>query len=521
MTERSGLKLERIVSPEKLYIIENMGGGAGFLDYDNDGLLDVYLTNLPTVESFRRGQLHSNRLYRNNGDGTFGDTTHRAGVGFRGWNMGVSAADYDNDGDMDIYLTNYGPNVLYRNNGDETFTDVTQQAGVGDPRFSASSGWADFDADGYLDLFVTNYVEFDLENLPQRGEGEYCFYKGFEVHCGPEDFKGAGDGLFRNNGDGTFTDVSAETGVSDEQGYYGLGVAWGDFDLDGDSDLYVANDTNPNYLYWNEGNGVFREAGLLGGTAVSPDGNAQAGMGVAVGDYDNDGSYDVHVTNFSGETNALYRNRGNGTFMDETFRGNVGRVSLPYLGWGTFFADFDNDGWKDLFVANGHVYPQLAKMDVGTHYQQTCLFYLNLRNGKFQNVTAGAGKGVNTPRSYRGAAIGDYDNDGDLDLLVMDLDGGAVLLENRSVPIGNYLRVKAPVGTTVKIGTDGFRQLDEVRASGSYLSASEQVVHFGLGNASVVDELQVQLPDGKTRVLKNIDANKILTIDANWMAENE
>jgi hypothetical protein len=280
----------------------------------------------------------------------------------------------------------------------------------------------------------------------------------------------------------------------------------------------VANDMNPNYLYWNQGNGVFREAGLLGGAAVNPDGNAQAGMGIAVGDYDNDGAYDFHVTNFSAETNALYRNEGNGSFVDETFQAALGRVTLPYLGWGTFLADFDNDGWKDLFIANGHVYPQVDVMDVGTRYRQTCLLFRNLHNGKFQNVTTEAGKGIHTPRAHRGTALGDYDNDGDLDLLVMDIDGGPLLLENRTSSPGNYLRVKAPVGTRVTIEADGLRLLDEVRASGSYLAASEPVAHFGLGKVSLVDELQLRMPDGKTKILKNVAANQILSVDPNGTA---
>ncbi|MCI0628006.1 MAG: CRTAC1 family protein [Acidobacteria bacterium] len=513
VTEKSGLKLERVFSPDKKYIIEGTGGGVAFLDYDNDGWLDVYLINTPTVESFKSNRVFPNRLYRNNRDSTFTEVSERAGVAFRGWGMGVCVADYDKDGDSDVYLTNYGPNALYRNNGDGTFSEVTSKAGVGDPRYSSSCGWADYDGDGDLDLFVANYVELDLNHLPEFGKGKYCLYKMLEVHCAPGALKGASDTLYRNNGDGTFTDVSKEAGVSDERGYYGLGVAWADLNDDGYPDLYVANDTNPNYVYLNQGNGTFRELGLLSGASLDSNGNARAGMGIAIGDYDNDGQLDVGVTNLSSEAYALFRNKGSGGFEDVAFQTGIGKVTLPYVGWGTFFADFDNDGWKDWFGANGHVYPQVDQIDVGTKYRQSCLVFRNLRNGAFTDVTAESGRDVNTPRSHRGAGLGDYDNDGDLDILVMDLDGGPVLLENRSVPQGNYLRVKAPVGSRVTLEAGGLKQMDEIRASGSYQSACEQVAHFGIGNAPVVDRLVVRFPNGRTKTLDKVKANELLTID--------
>jgi enediyne biosynthesis protein E4 len=511
VTEKSGLKIERIASAEKRYLIETMGGGVAFLDYDSDGWLDLYLTNTPTVESFRAKRIPSNRLYRNNRDGTFADVSEKSGADFRGWTMGVSVADYNDDGFADIYLTNFGPNVLYRNDGDGTFTDVTQQAGVGDVRWSASSGWADYDADGDLDLFVTNYVEYDLNQLPEFGRGRYCIYKTLEVLCGPRGMKGAGDALYRNNGDGTFTDVSKRAGVSDERLYYGLGVAWADFDDDGDQDLYVANDTQPNYLYLNQGNGAFREAGLLSGAAVDTNGKSRAGMGIAIGDYDRDGWLDIGVTNFSEEAYALFRNQGDATFTDAAVAAGIGKISLPYLGWGIFFADLDNDGWLDLFAANGHVYPQVDRVDIGTKYRQRSLVFRNL-GGSFADLTAEAGASVNTPRAARGAALGDYDNDGDLDILLMDLDGAPVLLENRSRPQGNYLRVRAPVGARVMVEAGAVKQIDEVRASGSYQSASEPVAHFGLGKASSVDRATARFSNGKTTTLAGVKANQTLTI---------
>ena len=512
VTATTGLSLERVVSQDKRYIVETTGGGVAFLDYNNDGWMDVYLTNCPTVESSRAKRFLPNRLYRNNGNRTFSDVSKEAGVDFRGWSMGVSVADYDADGDEDLYLTNFGPNVLYRNNGDSTFSDVTQRARVGDARYSTSSGWSDYDGDGDLDLFVANYVELDIEKLPAFGQGRYCIYQTLQVLCGPNGLKGAGDSLYRNNGDGTFTDVSEKAGVADLRGYYGMGVAWGDFDNDGDADLYVANDTNPNYLYWNQGDGTFREAGLLSGAAVDANGKARAGMGIAVGDYDNDGRLDISVSNFSGEANALYRNQGSALFSDQAISAGIASPTIPSLGWGTFFGDFDNDGWKDLFVSNGHVYPQVESVDIGTRYRQRCLLFRNLGSGKFLDLTTSAGTALGELRAYRGAAQGDFDKDGDLDILVMDLDGGPHLFENRIANGGRFLRVKAPVGSRVVVETDGGKQIDEIRASGSYQSASELVVHFGLGKAQQANRVTVRFPNGHSRSFDNVKANQMLSV---------
>jgi|RhiMethySRZTD1v2_1073278.scaffolds.fasta_scaffold216339_2 enediyne biosynthesis protein E4 len=510
VTASAGLSLERAASRDKRYLIETTGGGVAFFDYNNDGWLDIYLTNCPTVDSFKAKRVFPNRLYRNNGDRTFTDVSERAGVDFRGWSMGVSVADYDGDGDLDLYLTNFGPNVLYRNNGDGTFSDVTSKAGVGDVRYSTSSGWADYDRDGDLDLFVANYVEMDIEKLPAFGQGRYCLYRSLQVLCGPNGLKGTGDSLYRNNGDGSFTDVSEAAGVSDPRGYYGLGVAWGDFDDDGDADLYVANDTNPNYLYWNQGNGVFREGGLLSGAAVDANGKARAGMGIAVGDYDNDGKLDLSVSNFSEEANALFHNRGSGMFSDQASTAGIATLTLPRLGWGTFFADFDNDGWKDLFVANGHVYPQVDSVDIGTRYRQPCLLFRNLGNAQFANVTPSAGTELNEPRAYRGAALGDFDNDGDLDILAMDLDGGPHLWENRTPGANSFLRVKAPIGSRVTIETQAGAQMDEIRASGSYQSACEPVAHFGLGRMQRVSRVRIRFPNNRTREFENVKSGEVL-----------
>ncbi len=430
--------------------------------------------------------------------------------------MGVSVADYDNDGDLDLYLTNFGANVLYRNDtkpgGDAAFADVTRQAGVGDARWSSSSGWADYEADGDPDLFVANYVAYDLDQLPQFGKGRYCIYKSLEVLCGPRGMRGAGDALYRNNGDGAFTEVGKRAGVSDDRGYFGLGCAWGDFDDDGDQDLYVANDTQPNYLYLNQGDGTFKDAGVLSGAALDANGKARAGMGIAVGDYDHDGRLDLGVTNFAEEAYALFRSLGAGNFTDAAMPSGVGRASLPYLGWGMFFADFDNDGWGDLFAANGHVYPQVDRLDIGVKYRQRCLVFRNLGEGAFADVTGEAGDVVNTPRAHRGAACGDFDNDGDPDVLLMDLDGQPVLLENRTPFAGNHLRVKAPIGSRITVAAASLRQTDEARASGGYQSASAQIVHFGLRRAEAADSVTVRFPNGKKRELRNVKANRVIAV---------
>lgn len=510
----SGLAIERIVAAEKRYLVETMGGGVAWIDYDGDGWLDAYLTNCPTVESARAGRMPSNRLYRNNRDGSFRDMTTAAGVGYRGWSMGVSVADYDLDGDQDLYLTNVGPNLLYRNNGDGTFTEVAKVAGVDDSRWSASSGWGDYDGDGDPDLFVANYVEYDLTNLPEFGRGRYCLFRSLEVLCGPRGMKGAGDTLYRNNGDGTFSDVSRTAGVADDGGRFGLGCVWSDLDRDGDQDLYVTNDTQANYLYLNDGRGRFNDAGLLSGAALDLNGKARAGMGIAVGDYDRDGRFDIAVTNFSDESYAIFHNDGEGEFTDRAGPLGVARLTLPYLGWGILFADFDNDGWLDLFATNGHVYPQVDRVRIGTSYRQGSLLLRGTGSGQLVDVTAPAGGGLTTPRSHRGAALGDYDNDGDLDLLLMDLDGQPLLLRNRRSGPGNYLRIRAPIGVRIEIEAGGEWRSDEVRASGSYQSASEPVAHFGLGEIGTVAQVRIKLPNGRTRSMSSVPANQTLTIGA-------
>src|SRR5215813_11746520 len=377
VTAQSGITFRHVASPEKKYLAESMSGGLAVFDYDNDGYLDIYFVNSLNVDLMKSGGKTRSLLYRNNGDGSFTDVTDKAGVGDIGWGMGAAVGDYNNDGFDDLYVTCLGQDHLFKNNGDGTFTDVTQTAGVSDPRWSTGAAFVDYDHDGWLDLFVVNYVEYDLNKLPEFGKDKTCQYKGVAVQCGPRGMRGAGDSLFHNNGDGTFTEVSKKAGVSDPNGYFGMGVVCSDFDDDGWGDIYVADDSTPNLLYHNNGDGTFKEIGFVSGTALSADGSEQGSMGVTLGDYDHDGRPDLFVTNFDDDYNTLYHNDGNGSFTDVSYATKVAAVSLPYVGWGTWFFDYDNDGWPDLLVVNGHVYPQLPT------YRQRNFVHHNNRDKTF------------------------------------------------------------------------------------------------------------------------------------------
>ncbi|PYV07542.1 MAG: CRTAC1 family protein, partial [Acidobacteria bacterium] len=428
-------------SAEKKYIFETMSGGVVLFDYDNDGRTDVYLVNGSSLEILAgKAAPPRSRLFRNLGDGRFEDVTERAGVGATGWGMGGCAADYDNDGWTDLYVTNLGRNVLYHNNGDGTFTDVTGKAGVGAGGWSTGAAWADYDRDGYVDLFVAGYVDVDPSKPPQPSpESKYCQYRGIAVMCGPRGLRGAPDLLYHNNGDGTFTEVSRAAGVSDERRYYGLGVVWGDYDNDGAPDLYVGNDAVPNYLYRNDGNGKFTEVGLAAGVAVDEDGREQASMGVDFGDYDGDGRLDLYVTNFSDEPNALYRNLGGDLFRDLTRRAGHYEATSNYLGWGTAFFDYDNDGDLDIYVVNGHVYPQVDRHPLNTKYRQRVLLFENLGNGAFREV--GLAAGLTAERCGRGGAYADLDGDGDLDLVINNMDDAPTVLLNDGGNRNHWLRL--------------------------------------------------------------------------------
>jgi hypothetical protein len=514
VTAQSGITFRHVAAPEKKYLVESMSGGLAVFDYDNDGYLDIYFVNSLNVDLMKSGGKTRSLLYRNNGNGAFTDVTDKAGVGDIGWGMGAAVGDYNNDGSSDLYVTCLGQDHLFKNNGDGTFTDVTKTAGVSDPRWSTGAAFVDYDHDGWLDLIVPNYVDYDLNNLPEFGKDKTCQYKGIAVQCGPRGMRGSGDSLFRNNGDGTFTDVSKKAGVSDPNGYFGMSVVCSDFDNDGRIDIYVANDSTPNLFYQNNGDGSFKEIGFLSGTALSQDGVEQGSMGVDAGDYDHDGLFDIFVTNFADEYNTLYHNDGRNTFTDVSYKADVARVSMPYVGWGTKFFDYDNDGWDDLFVANGHVYPQLQ------NYRQRKLLHRNNRNGTFSEVAAQFGAPSMQERASRGVGFADLDNDGDVDLVIADLDGPPQLLRNDGGNAKNFVVVRLigvksnrdGIGARVKVVSGDLTQIDEVRSGGSYMSQNDMRLHFGLEKRAKIDLIEIRWPSGTIDKITNVNANKFLTV---------
>ena len=499
-------------SSEKRYILESMSGGVAWIDFDRDGWMDLYLVNGGHWEELVQGKRTiSNALYRNNGDGTFTNVTRKAGVGNQRWGMGVAAGDYDNDGFVDLFVCNYGPNTLYRNNGDGTFRDVTGTAGVGDGRWAVSAAFGDYDADGWLDLYVTNTVQFDNKNPDPMD----CHYRGITVQCGPLGMIGDSDILYRNHGDGTFQEVSESAGVAGVPPSYGLGAIWSDYDNDGDLDLYVANDQMANFLFRNKGDGTFEEVGLFAGAALSDDGVAQGSMGVDFGDYDRDGLLDIFITHFSDDYNTLFRNLGRGRFRDMTRPAGLTFNSWPMVGWGTGFADLDHDGWEDIFAANGHVFPQVDGYEIGTSFHQRSQVFRNLGNGKFQEVSAGLDK--LRSRSSRGMAFADFDNDGDMDVAVNNLDGVPWLLRNqKGNQAGNWLVLslegtrtnRSAIGARVTLDTTDGTQIREVRGGSSYESTHDFRVHFGLGPLKTVKRMSVRWTDGTTQSFENVAANR-------------
>jgi enediyne biosynthesis protein E4 len=516
VTAQAGITFKHISSPEKRYIVESMSGGVAMFDYDNDGWLDIYFVNSLTMDLLKSAAKTSSELYRNNGNGTFTNVTNKAGVGDVGWGMGVCVGDYNNDGWDDLYVTCLGPDHLFKNNGDGTFTDVTKTARVSDPRWSTGAAFLDYDNDGNLDLFVSNYVDFDVNNLPS-GERP-CLYRGIEVQCGPRGLRGAGDTLYHNNGDGTFTDVSVKAGVSDPNGYYGMGVVASDFDSDGFVDIFVANDATPNFLYKNKGDGTFKDIGFISGTAVNANGGEQACMGVTVGDYDHDGRFDIFATNFAQEYNVLYRGQEGNLFSDVS--NSSGFANQPYVSWGTKFFDYNNDGWVDLLVVNGHVYPQVDKANLDAGYRQRKLLYRNNRNGTFAEVAAESGEPLMEKRVGRGVAFGDVDNDGDVDVVVNDLDGPPSLLRNDGGNRMNSVLIKAVgqksnrggVGARVKVVSGDLSQIDEVRSGASYISHNDFRLHFGLENRTKIDLIEVRWPGGGVDKIEGVGVNKILVV---------
>jgi len=510
--------------PEKRYIMESLCGGVAFLDYDNDGWLDIFLANGSTVGDLQRGAQPNFKLYRNRRDGRFADVTAKAGFTRGCWAFGVAVGDYDNDGFDDLYVTCLDGGILYRNNGNGSFTDVTAKAGVSNGgRWGTSAAFGDYDNDGFLDLYIANYVELDLEHLPVFGSSVFCQYRGIPVSCGPRGLKGSRDRLYRNNGDGTFSDVSEALRI-DPEGHYGLGVLWGDFDLDGKLDLYVANDSTPSLLYRNQGDGKLQETGVTAGVAYSADGREQAGMGVDSADYDHDGLPDLAKTNFSDDSNNLYHNDGKGTFTDLGGPAGFGPISIPFLGFGVKFADLDNDGWPDALVANGHVNPQVDGHAFGVSYAERPLLFRNLGNGKFAEIGQSAGAALRLRKVGRGLAAGDFDNDGNVDLLVSNLDDSPQLLRNLGAPrgkAGHWLRIKTVgtrsnrdgFGARVQVTAGSLTQAGEVRANSSYLSASDPRLHFGLGTAAVADRIVIHWPSGATDTLQNEKSDQELVVE--------
>ncbi|MGD0442758.1 MAG: CRTAC1 family protein [Edaphobacter sp.] len=516
ITAQAGINFKHTSDPEKKYIIESMSGGVLLFDYDRDGWPDIYFTNAPTVAMAIEKKGSPGALYHNNHDGTFTDVTRASGLSNACFAMGGAVGDYNNDGWPDIYLTCLGGNILYKNNGDGTFTDVTAKAGVSDGRWSTGAAFGDYDGDGFVDLMVTNYVDFHLDDLPKFGSELYCKYRGLDVQCGPRGLKGAGDSLFHNNGDGTFTNVSDVAGVSDPHGYYGLGVLWADFNNTGHPDIYVANDSTPKFLYRNKGHGHFEEIGLESGTAISEEGAEQASMGLAVGDYLHTGRPSIYVTNFSDENDDLYRNDGNWDFTEVSYPSGVAVPSLPFVKWGTAFADFDNDGWLDLIAVAGHVYPQVDALAKGPRYREPGLFHLNDRDGTFCDASGMTGPALSEARVSRGLAVGDLFNNGNLDVVIETLDGSPVILKNAGVSGRHWVSFelagvasnRMALNARVRIVADGVTQTEEIHSGGSYLSQNDTRVHFGLGTANKIDSLDIIWPSGKVEKLSNLAADK-------------
>ncbi len=529
VTRQAGLDKfhHRSGTPKKESIIETPGSGVALLDYDNDGWLDIYLVNGSTIAAFKGSEPPPRAmLLHNNHDGTFTDVTGKAGVANERWGFGVAVGDYDNDGWPDIYVANFGSNRLYHNNHDGTFTDIAVKAGVTLGGWSTGPTWGDYDHDGKLDLFVSGYVKFDADHPPIAGQGtipaNFCQFRGVAVMCGPRGLPGEHDHLFHNNGDGTFTDVSVKAGVSDPGGFYGLAAAFVDVDDDGWVDLAVANDSTPNYLYRNLHNGKFEDAGYGSGFALSEDGREQASMAIAVGDYNRDGKVDLFTTTFSDDYKTLYRNDGGGNFTDVTYQAGLGEPTVPFLSWGAGFLDFDNDGLSDLFIANGHVYPEVDKQDWGTTWAERPQLFRNLDGTKFKEVPPATGSGLADVITARGAAFGDLFNDGHIDVVINNIDSTPSLLRNVVRNNNHWLELKLvggpgsprdAIGAKVFVTAGGVRQRVDVFSGGSYSSSSDPRAHFGLGSATQIDKIEIQWPSGLKQLVAAARIDQIITIE--------
>jgi hypothetical protein len=518
---RSGLTTSHISSREKYYVIESMSGGVGLFDCDNDGKLDIVMVNGSTVESYKQGGGDPLvTLWHQGDDLKFTDITEKAGLTRKGWGMGVAVADFDNDGNLDLFVTGYGGNALYRNKGDCKFEDVTDKAGVRGGGLSTGAAWADYDRDGNVDLFVSRYVHVDINNLPAFGSTKFCQFKGAAVQCGPWGMEGETDLLYHNRGDGTFEEVSKKAGVDDPEKYYGLGATWGDYDNDGWPDLFVADDATPNHLYHNNHDGTFTDEAMGGGVALNSEGQALGSMGVTWGDYDHSGRLSMFVTEFADQPNTLYKNQGRELFEDVAMQSQLGQPSLPLVGWGTSFFDMDNDGWLDLFVANGHVYPQMDEVKGSAAYAEPMLLHRNLGNGKFEEVSEAAGIASMPLKSRRGAAFGDIGNNGNIDIVVLNVGEPPSLLLNGNKNANHRVTFRlvgtksnrAAIGARVTLQAAGMKQFDEVRGGGSYLSQNDLRLHFGLAAATKIDSVDVRWPTGKSETFRDLVSDKVYTI---------
>ncbi|HEY7096615.1 MAG TPA: CRTAC1 family protein [Terriglobales bacterium] len=515
ITNSSGIAFEHALSPEKKYLIESMSGGVLLLDYDQDGWLDLYFTNAQSIAMAQQGKKVKSALYRNNHDLTFSDVTDKAGVGFPCSAMGGAVGDYNNDGWADIAITCQDGLVLFKNNGNGTFSNVTKDAKLTDPRWTTGVAFGDYDGDGLVDLMVTRYVEFDLKNLPVFGEGATCHYRGIPVQCGPRGLKGMNDSLYHNNGDGTFTETSKSAGVDDGERYYGLGLTWSDLDDDGRPDLFVADDSTPNYLYRNDGNGRFSNLSFISGTAVTGEGSETAGMGVAVCDYAHTGRLSILVTTFEDQATVLYDNRGSMNFTDVSFASGLATPTVKLLKWGIGCEDFENDGWADVFIVSGHVYPQVDSLAAGAKYREPKIVLRNNRNGTFRDVTSEAGPALTLPEPSRGAAFGDLDNDGKIDVVVENIDGKPMILRNTSTGTNHWIGFRLEgkrsnrlaIGASVKVTAGEMVQRGEIHSGGSYLSQNDLRVHFGLRKATSIDKVEVRWPSGETSRFTNLVAD--------------
>jgi|KBSMisStandDraft_5_1062788.scaffolds.fasta_scaffold04423_3 enediyne biosynthesis protein E4 len=522
LAESAGLtaKTEDGGDKSKKYIIETTGSGAAFVDLDNDGWPDAFLVNGTRLEGFPEGQEPTSHLYHNNHDGTFTDVTNKSGAGLKGWGQGVCAGDYDNDGSRDLFVTFWGHNILLRNNGDGTFLDVTKKTGLREDGVKWSTGCAfvDYDRDGRLDLFISHYVDLDLERTPTPGSGTFCQWKGMPVMCGPRGLKGTYSQLYHNNGDGTFTDVTEKSGVAKTAAYYCFTVLTGDFDNDGWPDVFVACDSTPSLFFHNNHDGTFTETGVLSGVAFNDDGREQAGMGAHAVDYDGDGWLDIIKTNFSDDTPTLYHNNRDGSFSDVTLEAGLGKNS-QFLGWGTVFLDIDNDGWPDIFMANGHVYPEVDTKGLNNTFRERKLLYWNEHDGKFRDISMTSGPGISIPFNSHGVAAADFDNDGNVEILVNNSHDRPSLLKNNG-DHSNWILLdlqgtksnRDAIGARVTVRTGKHQQTEEVRSGGGYDSQSDLRLHFGLGPTAKADDIEIRWPSGLVQHLPNVTGNRIVKI---------